>query len=171
MLFRSPRACVATLGVLRFTSTASAWLLDARVSGQHTHADDRFPTASGDTTISGFSSNASVSFRAGWRFYRSVSREVLSFLSLGLLGGFTHFAQGFDRSVREDNGWSAGAFGEIGGTYLLNPHIGIGLTADVAVTYNRSRSKDTDQPPLSRRTIWSYSVSAPNMRFVATLFF
>lgn len=161
---------LVTLGVLRFSSPRSAWVLDARVSGGHGHSELTFADSTGDTTITSFTSNAGVTFRVGRRFLRTARRAVVTFFGFGVLGGFAHDAGGSGRSGGESNGWNAGAFGELGGTYLVDDNFGVGVTADAAVTYNRSTSKTKDFPSL-RRTTWSYSASAPNIRFVATLYF
>ena len=163
-------ASLLTLGVLRFSSPRSAWVLDARVSGGHGHSASTFADSTGDTTITSFNSNAGVTFRVGRRFLRTARRAVVTFFGVGVSGGFSHDAGGSGRNVGESNGWSAGAFGELGGTYLVNDNFGVGVTTDAAVTYNRSTSKSTS-PPSVRRTTWSYSASAPNVRFVATLYF
>jgi hypothetical protein len=161
---------LVTLGVLRFSSPRSAWVLDARVSGGHGHSESTFADSTGDTTFTSFNSNAGVTFRAGRRFLRTARQAVVTFFGFGVLGGFSHDASGSGRSVGESNGWSAGAFGELGGMYLVDDNFGVGVTADAAVMYNRSISKFTNFPP-SRRTTWSYSASAPNIRFVVTLYF
>lgn len=163
-------ASLLTLGVLRFSSPRSAWVLDARVSGGHGHSESTFADSTGDTTFTSFSSNAGVTFRVGRRFLRTARRAVVTFFGFGVLGGFSHDAGGSGRNVGESNGWNAGAFGELGGTYLVNDNFGVGVTSDAAVTYNRSTSKSTNPPP-SRRTTWSYSASAPNIRLVVTLYF
>ena len=163
-------ASLVTLGVLRFSSPRSAWVLDARVSGGHGRSESTYADSTGDTTFTSFTSNAGVTFRVGRRFLRTARRAVVPFLGFGVLGGFSHDAGGSGRSGGESNGWTAGAFGELGGTYLVDDNVGVGVTADAAVTYNRSTSKSTTPPP-SRRTTWSYSASAPNIRFVATLYF
>lgn len=163
-------ASLLTLGVLCFTSPRSAWVLDARVSGAHGHSETTFADSTGDTTITSFTSTAGLTFRVGRRFLRTARPAVVTFFGFGVLGGFSHDAGGSGRNVGESNGWSAGAFGELGGTYLVNDNFGVGVTSDAAVTYNRSIIRSTPLPS-PRRTTWSYSVAAPNIRFVATLYF
>ena len=71
----------------------------------------------------------------------------------------------------EQNTANAEAYGGFyTSTYLLHQRVGIGLTGDVAVTYIRSKYRSSNPQP-SKGTTWSYSVSGPNLRFVATLFF
>jgi len=161
---------LVTLGVLRFRSPRSAWVLDARVSGGHSHSETTFADSTGDTTITSFTSAASVTVRVGRRFLRATRAAVVPFFGLGVLGGFAHEAGGSGRNGGESHGWQAGAFGEIGGTYLVTDTFGVGVTADVVFTYGRATSRSTS-PPAPRYTTWNYSASAPNLRFVATLYF
>src|SRR5258705_3326299 len=125
-----------TLGVLRFSSPRSAWVLDARVSGGHGHFEAIFTDSTGDTTITSFNSVASVTFRVGRRFLRTARGAVVTFYGLGVLGGFSHDASGNGRSAQESHGWHAGAFGELGGTYLVTDTFGIGVTADGVFIYS-----------------------------------
>ena len=159
----------ASVGVLRFTTPRAAWVFDIRVSGGHSHFETTIATLTGDTTISGFQSNANVSLRAGRRVHRVAGRSILAFVGGGALAGFNHSADGSAGQGGETNGWSAGAFGEFGGTYLVNDHLGLGATADLTFTYTRSKSRSG--PPSVRRTSWSYGASAPNLRFAVTIYF
>ena len=165
---------LATLGVLRFTSPRSAWLFDVLLSGGHSHTTLTFPLVSGDTTIESFTSNAGLTLRVGRRFYRGARSggRVTPFVGVGVLGGFTHSASGDGSGGFESNGWTAGTFGELGGTYRVTDHLSLGAGAEVGITYGRSKSRSvsTFSSP-SRQSRWNYAVSAPNLRFVATLFF
>jgi hypothetical protein len=165
---------LATLGVLRFTSPRSAWLFDVQLSGGHSHNTVTVPTVSGDTTLESFTSDARISFRVGRRFYRGARRggPVTPFVGVGVLGGFTHSASGDDSGGFESNGWTAGTFGEVGGLYRVTDHLSLGAGADVGITYGRSKARSVSPfSTPSRQSRWNYAVSAPNLRFVATLFF
>lgn len=165
---------LATLGVLRFTSSRSAWLFDVLLSGGHSHSKVTFLSLSGDTTIDSFTSNAGITLRIGRRFYRGARSggPVTPFVGIGVLGGFTHSASGDGSGAFESNGWTTGTFGELGGTYRATDHFSLGAGAEVGITYGRSKARSVS--PFSsptRQSRWNYAVSAPNLRFVATLFF
>lgn len=161
----------ATLGLLRFTSTRSAWLLDARLSGGHSNNKATLVTPAGDTTITAFSSDAAVSARIGRRLYRPRDGRVASFLSVGVLGGFSHSADGQGANAAESNGWNAGAFGENGGAYFITDRLTIGATADLSFVYSRATSESAGGGSGAKTVRWSYGASTPNLRFTATLYF
>jgi hypothetical protein len=159
-------ASFATVGALRFTAPGRAWLLDFRFSGGHAHDTERV----NDTlVVQGFSSNASVNARLGRRFYQARGKSVLSFQTVGALGGYGHScgASGFgDESC--GNGWNAGVFAELGGAYPLTQRFSIGGTASVAFSYQRDTFRSA-ATVVSRR--WSYQGSLQGLTFGATIYF
>jgi hypothetical protein len=165
---------LATLGVLRFTSPRSAWVFDVQLSGGHSHSTVTAPTVNGDTTRESFASDARIALRVGRRFYRDARNggPVAPFVGIGVLGGFTHSASGDYSGGFESDGWTAGTFGELGGTYRVTDHLSLGAGAEVGITYGRSKARSVSPfSPPSRASRWNYAVSAPNLRFIATLFF
>jgi hypothetical protein len=61
----------------------------------------------------------------------------------------------------------AGAFGDIGGTYLVTSKFGIGALATASLSYQNSVSKGSG----TRFRDWSIGGSAVNASLVATLYF
>ncbi len=158
---------LATLGLLKFTGPARAWLVDLAVDGGHQHSTIH-ATSPTDTTLSSYSSHATVTLRLGRRFYRARSGRVVTFQTLGVLGGFGHSAgSGFFGGGGSTNGWSAGAFGEIGAAFLVASKLSVGGTAGATWTYARSVSRSSTE----RQVSWSYQGSGPAARFVTTIYF
>ncbi len=158
---------LATLGLLKFTEPARAWLVDLAVDGGHDHSTIHI-TSPTDTTLSSYSSHANITLRLGRRFYRARSGRVVSFQTLGVLGGFRHSAGSSSfGGGGSTNGWSAGAFGEIGAAVLVASKLSVGGTAGASFTYARSVSRSST----GRQVIWSYQGNAPAMRFVTTIYF
>lgn len=158
------------LGALLFTSPTRAWLLDARLEAGHTN--DRFTvsTATGDTTITDFNSSGSVIVRVGTRAYAPNGRQLVTFHTLGVSGGFLHGAGGRSSGGgSESNGWNAGVFGELGASYLFAPRLSIGGVAGVAFTYARAAGRSSSGNYRFRD--WSYRFSTSGVAFVATLYF
>ena len=159
----------ASLGVLRFTAPTRAWLLDFRFTGGHSH--DRM--YSNDTlAFEGATSNANVDVRIGRRFYQGHGKSVVSFQSAGVLAGFDHACQ---KSTQPSgslgscaNGWTAGAFGDLGGAYLITPRFSIGGAATLAFSYHRSTAKLSGGVVDKR---WAYSGSVQGLSFAATVYF
>ena len=125
----------SSLGVLKFSSASSALVLDVHVGGVH---QEHFIRDSLDE----LGSNASISLRVGRRSYRSVADRVVAQHTLGVGVGFDHSVSaspGFGSF--SNNGWTAGPFGELGAAYLITPHLAVGATGSVSVTYGRSSGK------------------------------
>jgi hypothetical protein len=131
---------LATLGALRFTSPTRAWLVDFTFTGGHAHSTDRLSDTS---VVLNFTSQANVALRLGRRFYQGRGRSVVSFQTLGVLGGFVHNCGGSQGSSPFsgsscNNGWTAGGFGELGAAYLITPRFSIGGAATVSFDYERA---------------------------------
>jgi len=158
----------ASLGALRFTAPDRAWLLDFRFTGGHAH-DTRY---AGDTLLGdGFSSNASVDTRSGRRFYQGRGKSVVSFQTVGALGGYTHNCGGTTAPIAAggcSNGWRAGVFGELGAAYLITRRFSIGGAATLAFTYQKT--KITGSSGLVGRD-WAYQGSVQGLSFGATVYF
>ena len=156
---------IASLGVLRFTAPTRAWLLDFGFSGGHSHNTSRV----NDTlVVDAFTSNADVNAHVRRRFYQGRGKSVASFQTLGVLGGFHHMCQAQKPAPGFcDNGWNAGAFGELGGAYLITPRFSIGGTASVAFSYTRSAIRGSGGSVKS----WAYHSSVQGLSFAATVYF
>jgi hypothetical protein len=129
----------ASAGVLYFRSPSSAWLLDATFvldygKSSVSSSDTLYPSLSSTT------SDGSIALRAGIRSYHPIGHETQFFTTLG---GLVRYSAGADRGDLSGNDWTGGlgAFGEIGGNYMINPHIGVGATAGVNLTYNHQEQK------------------------------
>ena len=82
----------ASLGALRFTAPTRAWLVDFRFTGGHSH--DRQYVA--DTLVGDeYTSKANIDTRIGRRFYQGRGKAVVSFQSVGVLGGYAHNCSAF----------------------------------------------------------------------------
>lgn len=159
----------ASLGVLRFTAPTRAWLVDFRFTGGHSH--DRQYVA--DTLVGdGYTSNANIDTRIGRRFYQGRGKSVVSFQTVGLLGGYAHRCQAFKQPPVSggscSNGWTAGAFGELGGAYLITRSFSIGGTATVAFSYERTTQRSSSGAVAKG---WAYSGSIQGLSFAATVYF
>ncbi len=159
----------ASLGVLRFTAPTRAWLLDFRFTGGHSHDKDYVhDTLVGD----GYTSKANVDARIGRRFYQGRGKAVVSFQTVGVLGGYAHACSAFTAPTVSghscSNGWTAGAFGELGGAYLITHSFSIGGTATVAFSYERTTQRSSGGA-VARG--WAYSGSIQGLSFAATVYF
>ena len=97
---------------------------------------------------------------------------MVSFQTAGVLAGFDH---GCQKSTRPSgslgscaNGWTAGAFGDLGGAYLITPRFSIGGAATVAFSYHRSTAQASGGQVVKG---WAYSGSVQGLSFAATVYF
>ena len=126
-------------------------------------------TDSTGTHFSSLGSQANVSLRFGWRRYHPAGPKVAAYHSFGLVGGLTH-------GVTVDpvsgsavaNGWNAGVFGDIGGSYFLTPRLSVGATITAEVRYFDLYSHYSGG---RRSRSWELDGSAPGVGFVAALYF
>jgi len=136
----------ASVGLLKFRSPSSAWVVDVGVSGQH--EEDI-----ADTSVA-VHSQAFVSVLLGQRKYRSLATKVAAYRSLGLLMSYTHNLSSSPFSRSTSNGWQLGPFANVGGTYLVTSHLGIGATGQVRIAYGRSTFRSSITP---KTRSWSLS--------------
>ncbi len=159
----------ASLGVLRFTAPTRAWLLDFRFAGGHSH-DRQYVQ---DTLVGdGYTSKANVDARVGRRFYQGRGKSVVSFQTVGLLGGFAHACSALRQSPFAggscSNGWTAGAFGELGAAYLITRRFSIGGTATATFSYQRTTQRSSGG---AVDKAWAYSGAIQGLSFAATVYF
>ena len=158
----------SSLGFIKFRSPTHALVLDLRIGGAHS---EQQMTDSTGNHFAGLSSNASTQIRFGWRRYSGdgTAAKVVSHYSLGALAGFSHSAAVFPSSgSQQSNGWMIGAFGDIGGTYLVTSKFGIGALATASLFYQNGLRKDSSG---ARFRDWSIGGSAVNGSLVAIVYF
>lgn len=129
-----------SLGVLRFTSAHSAWLLDLSNTAQVISAKS---TDNFGTTTGADQQYLNVDVRLGKRFYQAAHPKVVSFQTLSLEGGLTD--QAFDLTgthYRQTNTYG-GISGELGGAYMLTSGVSIGGTASMSVGYLSFKGNDS----------------------------
>jgi len=155
-----------SLGFIKFRSPTHALVLDLRVGGAHS---EDLRTDSSGNHFGGLNSNAAAQVRFGWRRYSGdgTAAKVVSHYSLGALAGFNHSASRFPKTSQQSNGWMAGAFGDIGGTYLITSKFGIGALATASLSYQNGVTKGSG----TRFRDWSIGGSAASASLVATLYF
>ncbi|MGH7521788.1 MAG: hypothetical protein ACREMI_10955 [Gemmatimonadales bacterium] len=129
-----------SLGILRFTSAHSAWLLDLSNAANVISATrtDNFGTTTGaDQQF------INLDVRLGKRFYQTRHPKVVSFQTLALEGGLTD--QAFDLTgthYRQTNTY-VGINGELGGAYMLTSGVSIGGTASISAGYLSFKGNDS----------------------------
>jgi hypothetical protein len=158
----------SSLGFIKFRSPTGALVLDLRIGGQHSEGLTR--DSSGANQFDRLNSTAFAQLRFGWRRYGGDGRtaKVMSHYSLGLAAGFTHSASREPTAWRQRNAWASGAFGDVGGTYLLTSKFGIGALATATLSYENGVTKDSFG---GRSRDWSIGGSAMSASLVATVFF
>ena len=158
----------SSLGFVKFRSPTRALVLDLRLGGAH--SEELTTDSSGASRFSGLNSNAFKQVRFGWRRYSGdgATAKVVSHYSFGVLAGFNHYASGNPTGSSQTNGWTAGAFADVGGTYLITSRFGIGALATASLSYQNSLGKTSAG---GRYRDWSIGGSAASASLVATLYF
>lgn len=157
----------ASFGFLRFTAPTRAWVLDLHVSGGHSH-DNGYVN---DSLVGqSYQSHAAIFARIGRRFYQGRGKSVVSFQTIGGLGGFNHACSANTQSPATSclNGWTTGAFSEIGAAYLITRRFSIGGAVGASFSYSRSTAKS---PGGFADKEWSYQGSFDGLSFAATVYF
>jgi len=153
---------ISSLGLLKFRSPTSAWLVDAALSGHH--AETRY----GSSVV--VDSRVTVTLRLGRRRYHSARAQgrVATFHTVGVSAGFQHgaFTQPFG-PAGGSNGWNTGLFGDIGGSYLASSNLSLGATAGLALIYSRSKTTNPGSTPVRS---WGIDGGAA-VSFAATIYF
>jgi len=157
-----------SLGFIKFRSPTCALVLDLRLGGAH--SEELTTDSSGANRFAHLNSNAFTQVRFGWRQYSGdgTAAKVVSHYSFGALAGFNHFASRDPTGSSQTNGWMAGAFADVGGTYLLTSRFGIGALATASLSYQNSLGKSSLS---GRYRDWSIGGSAASASLVATLYF
>ena len=157
----------SSLGFIKFRSPTRALVLDLRIDGSHSEA---ILTDSGGKRFGGLQSEAFTQLRFGWRRYSAdgTAAKVVSHYSFGALAGFEHHVGAARGGSSQSNGWTAGIFGDVGGTYLVTARFGIGALTTAAISYRNAMSKSSFGTA-SRN--WSIGGSAVTASLVATVYF
>jgi hypothetical protein len=119
----------AGVGALHFTSPTHAMLLD--LSGGYSH---------GSTTASPASHGNSVdaSLSLGTRAYHQLDPHVYRWTTLGLSFIYERHSATQGTVTQTIKGYGAGVFVNLGGTWLVTPHLGLGAQWQVDLTYSHS---------------------------------
>lgn len=111
-------------GFIHFRNPTHAMVADLGVGIQSTT-----PSGGGPGT-----NTMSATLRLGMRRYRPLTRGVLGFGTLGIDVTHTHQFRGGPGPL-SSNGWGGGIFGNVGASWLVTPHLGIGADWGVTVGY------------------------------------
>ena len=156
-----------SLGFIKFRSPTRALVLDLRISGSHS---ETMVTDSSGTRFGDLHSTAVTQVRFGWRRYSGdgTAAKVVSHHSFGALAGFEHDVGAARTGSSSANRWTIGAFGDVGGTYLVTPRLGIGALATATLFYENGISGSSFGTKFRN---WSIGGSALSASLVATVFF
>ena len=139
-----------SLGVLRFTSARSAWLLDLSNSAVVLDATNTDKLSA--TTTSADQQAISLSARLGKRSYQTGHPKVVSFRTLALEGGWSDQMIDITAGNIRQTTWNAGLNFELGAAYMLTSNVSVGGTAGLSAGYLSFKDND----PASRVTGHGY---------------
>ncbi len=129
-----------SLGVLKFTSAHSAWLLDLSNAANVITATG---TDNVGTTTSANQQYINLDARLGKRFYQTRQTKVVSFQTLALEAGLTDQALDLTGTHYRQTNTYAGINGELGGAYMLASGLSVGGTASFSAGYLSFKGNDS----------------------------
>ena len=120
----------ASAGALHFRSPTRATLLD--LSGDYSHTSNTAATPALRT------SNANATLSLGTRAYHRVDPHIWRWTTLGV--SFVYNRQSVTQGSLAGTvrGVGAGVFGNLGGTWLVTPHLGLGAQWQGDLTYTHN---------------------------------
>ena len=130
----------AGVGALHFTSPTHATLLD--LSGGYSHVSN--------TTSPAFrASIANASLSLGSRAYHLIDPHVYRWTTIGLSFLYNRQSVTQGTATQTIKGYGAGVFVNLGGTWLVTPHLGLGAQwqADVAYSHNSTSAPFPNPSP------------------------
>lgn len=155
------------VGVLRFRSPSSAWLLNADLEAAS--ADQSADTEERSST------GAYGSIQLGIREYRPVAARVARYHGAGVLLAYQRQSTESDEPSIFRNDFRAfgpGAYGELGASYLVTRHLSLGATTRLEMRYSRGTQEIT-QPDgsVNETRTTGFSARVGGIRLVGTLLF
>jgi len=154
-----------SLGLLRFTSARSAWLLDIASSAQFlsSTSTDKF----GGGTSSADQQFVNLNARIGKRFYQAPRRKVVSFQTLAVEGGWRDQMVDISAGNIRQTLWNVGLNGELGGAYMVTPSLSLGGTAIMSAGYFEMKRNN----PAAREKGHGYYLNGIEVLFALGLYF
>ncbi|HEX5580317.1 MAG TPA: hypothetical protein VFX39_02000, partial [Gemmatimonadaceae bacterium] len=159
---------IGGVGVMRFRSASSAWLVDGGVSLSRGRADAAGGAASDMDQYS-------VDLRAGLRRYHPLRRSTTVFHTLGAHGGFSRASTELsgvpdapESTTQTSRSWRAGLFAELGGSYFLTSNLSLGASTRLDAGYSRTSSEYPTGPGGSSRHLF---LSTGGTRLLGTIYF
>lgn len=158
---------VAALGVLRFRSHRTAWVLNASASAFTGAAEFDAMDAEQESKAASFAA------RLGLRRYRAIERRVASYSGAGITAGATYIdsdlSAGDEVSARM---YGAGVYGELGVEYRAARYLGIGVRtlADVTARWG-SETRTPFTGPAIRGDRRELGASIGRLEVLASLYF
>lgn len=117
--------------VLRFTAPTRAWVLSIGAAATAQQITEQgFPSF---TSVRGTTLSLSVQRR----FFRTVAPHATIYLSPGISGGGSHQCGTPGPGTPEvcNSQWQFGILAELGGEYLMGPHVGLGVRYSATLNY------------------------------------
>lgn len=129
-----------SVGLLRFRSNRSAWLID--VGG-----NVRSGTQSDYVTST---DRSSVDLRVGPRWYRPIGPRLMQFATVGPTIGYSYEKSSGGLAGQEimltQHSFGAGIFGELGAAWLVTPQLALGAAWQARAGYSRVTTDHSQEP-------------------------
>ena len=115
-------------GTLHFTSPTHAWLMNASAAYAHTSG-----SGFGVSTVN----TGSIALDLGTRAYRSFGRRLYRLTTFGVSLSYSRQTTNLGTTTQLLGG---GPFADLGATWLVTPHLGIGARWRAAIAYTHGKA-------------------------------
>jgi hypothetical protein len=118
----------ASAGAIHFTSSTRALAFD--ITGQY-----RYSSATETTAGSAHGDAVNTTVSLGSRSYHAMGAHVVRWTTLGLSVLYSYQQSTQDSVTAKDEGVGGGVFANLGATWLVTPHLGLGAQWQANATY------------------------------------
>lgn len=151
-------------GVLRFSTSTRAWVVDGSAS-----LDRQSQSGSavfGDQT----QRSSSVSAQFGPRWYHAMTGHVARYLGFGISGGYSQAK--FSGTSSKADLWSVGAYGETGMQYMIARYLGLGWRGTLSASRSETKNvEETIQGVTTTVHAISYHLGLDAVQLTGTIYF
>lgn len=164
----SPGYSTPSLGALRFRSPRSAWVIDASLSGFF--GEDEGDVTDGDRT------DLRAALELGTRRFRPVAERVHAYTGFGIFGSVLETSRELGPTVSgvtDESQYRAGLYAELGGNWMITPHLALGARTRFQAGYQRQDIEYAITSPGFDPSIESNGafVNLGGVQVLATIFF
>jgi hypothetical protein len=151
----------SSAGAIHFSSATHAQLVDIGAGYSHN-------TSNQPGNYSAEASGGNASLRLGIRSYHSIDRRLYRWTTFGVAVNYNRQTNTYQDTLTSTSvGGGMGLFANVGATWLVTPHLGIGALWEIGVNYNRATIRGYN----GSETNEEFSLSLANVALAGQIYF